>query len=134
MRVSSRAAGGYRGDMADHAVPNLPSRDLAATTAFYGRFGFAQTWRDDDWLILRRGVMDLEFFRHPELDPATSAFMCSIRVDDLDGLYRQILGAGVEEKATGRPRLHPIRTERWGGRVGFLVDIDGTQLHLIQND
>jgi len=119
--------------MADHAVPNLPSRDLDATAEFYGRFGFVPTWRDEGWLILRRGEMDLEFFPHPALDPEQSSFMCSIRVDDLDGLYRQIREAGIAEKEVGRPRLHPVRTESWGGRVGFLIDLDGTQLQLIEN-
>ena len=30
--------------MSDHAVPNLPSRDLDDTRAFYGRFGFEQEY------------------------------------------------------------------------------------------
>ena len=55
--------------MADRAVPNLPSRDFAATVAFYGRFGFGEDYRDDGWLILRRGSMRLEFFPFPDLDP-----------------------------------------------------------------
>ncbi|PSL37590.1 glyoxalase/bleomycin resistance protein/dioxygenase superfamily protein [Labedella gwakjiensis] len=119
--------------MSDRAVPNLPSRDLDATVAFYRGFGFEPTHRDDDWLILRRGDLELEFFPFPDLVPEESSFMCSIRVDDLDELYARIRDAGVEETTEGHPRLHPVRTQPWGGRAGFLVDPDGTQLHLIEN-
>ena len=120
--------------MSDRAVPNLPSRDFEMTIAFYGRFGFNLAYRDDGWLILRRAELHLEFFLFPELDPEQSSFMCSIRVDDLDGLYRQIEAAGVVEKSAGRPRLHPVRLQPWGQRAGFLIDPDGTQLQLIQNE
>lgn len=55
--------------MTDRAVPNLPSRDLAATAAFYGGFGFHQLHRDDNWLVLRRGDLQLEFFRKDDHEP-----------------------------------------------------------------
>ncbi|MFS0893182.1 bleomycin resistance protein [Microbacterium sp. 179-I 3D3 NHS] len=119
--------------MTDHAVPNLPSRDFDETIAFYGGFGFGPTYRDDGWLILRRGVLELEFFLFPELVPERSSFMCSVRVDDLDELYGAVVQSGVEERSTGRPRLHPVRMQSWGQRAGFLIDVDGTQLHLIEN-
>lgn len=119
--------------MTDRAVANLPSRDLDATAAFYGGFGFAPSYRDDGWLILARVGIVLEFFLFEDLDPATSAAMCSIRVDDVDALYAQIRDAGVGEATTGFPRLHPVAMQSWGQRAGFLVDIDGTQLHLIEN-
>ncbi|QIK71512.1 bleomycin resistance protein [Propioniciclava coleopterorum] len=119
--------------MTDLAVPNLPSRDFDRTVSFYGGFGFAVSYRDEGWLILRRGALQLEFFPFPDLDPARSSFMCSVRVDDLDGLYAQVSASGVAEKTLGWPRLHPVRLQPWGLRAGFLVDLDGTQLHLIEN-
>lgn len=33
----------------------------------------------------------------------------------------------------GDLRLHPPREEDWGGRVGALIDPDGTLLRLVQN-
>jgi catechol 2,3-dioxygenase-like lactoylglutathione lyase family enzyme len=119
--------------VADRALPNLPSRDFDVTTAFYSGFGFEVEHRDEGWLILRRGDLQLEFFPFPGLEPEKSSFMCSIRVDDVDELYGQIGAAGVAEKADGAPRLLPVRQQPWGQRVGFLVDPDGTQLHLIEN-
>ena len=119
--------------MSDHAVPNLPSRDLDDTRAFYGRFGFEQEYRDAGWLILCRGELRLEFFLFPGHVPEESSFMCSVRVDDLDELYRQIKESGVVEQTAGLPRLHPVELQPWGQRAGFLVDPDGTQLNLIEN-
>lgn len=119
--------------MSDRAVPNLPSRDFDATVEFYARFGFELVYRDEAWLILGRRELRLEFFPFPNLVPAESSFMCSVRVDDLDELYRQIKEAGVVEKSVGIPRLVPVRLQPWGQRAGFLVDLDGTQLHLIEN-
>jgi catechol 2,3-dioxygenase-like lactoylglutathione lyase family enzyme len=117
----------------DRAVPNLPSRDFDATSAFYGAFGFETAYRDAGWLILRSGEVELEFFPFPDLIPEESSFMCSIRVDDVDALYARIARSGVAEANVGRPRLHPVRTQPCGGRVGFLIDLDGTQLQLVEN-
>lgn len=119
--------------MTDRAVPNLPSRSFDATVAFYGAFGFEVAFRDDGWLILRRGTLALEFFPAPDLDPARSSFMASVRVGDLDGLYEAVRAAGVAERTSGIPRLTPIAPREWGQRAGYLIDLDGTQLALIED-
>lgn len=84
-------------------------------------------------MILKRGGLVLEFFHHPELDPATSWFSWYLRLDDLDAFYATCKEAGLPESRTGQPRLYPPRTEGWGGRVGALIDPDGSLLRLIQN-
>jgi hypothetical protein len=117
--------------MADRAVPNLPARDFHATVEFYGRFGFVESYRDDAWLILRRDEVQIEFFPYPGLDPSTSSFMCSVRVADVDALWSAIAASGVPVAKAGIPRLTPVTEQPWGGRVGFLNDLDGSQLHLI---
>lgn len=53
--------------MADHATPNLPSRDFGATAAFYAALGFEQDYLSDGWMILARGEATLEFFPFPIL-------------------------------------------------------------------
>ena len=120
--------------MADRAVPNLPSRDFDATVAFYEGFGFETEYRDGGWLVLRRRGVVLEFFLAPEFDPYSSWFMTSIRVADLEELYAAVRESGVPEMVTGIPRLTPIALREWGQRAGYLVDPDGTQLHLIEDD
>ncbi|MDZ4365104.1 bleomycin resistance protein [Brevundimonas sp.] len=119
--------------MADHATPNLPSSDFGRTSAFYVALGFVEGWRDDGWMILTRGDLVLEFFSYPDIDPRTSSFSCCLRLDDLDGFYAVCKATGLPETCQGHPRLHPPRTEPWGGRVGALIDPDGTLLRLIQN-
>ena len=118
--------------MADRATPNLPSRDFAATSKFYAALGFVETWRDAGWMILERGGLILEFFPHPDLDPATSGFSCCLRLDDVDAFYAVCLATGLPETHRGWPRLHPPKVEPWGGRVGALIDPDCTLLRLIQ--
>lgn len=117
----------------DHATPNLPSREFEATSRFYAALGFEQGWRDDGWMILKRGDLTLEFFPFPDLDPLTSSFSCCLRVDDLDSLYAACVTAGIAEQCRGQPRLHPPKVEASGLRIAYLVDPDGTLLRLIQN-
>lgn len=119
--------------MPDRAVPSLPSRDLALTEAFYGAFGFTPSFRDDGWMILRRGALQLEFFPFPELDPASSSFQCSIRIADVDELHAAIAASGVPARRVGIPRITPIERQDWGMRAGYLIDLDGTQLALIED-
>jgi len=116
----------------DRAVPNLPSRNFDATEAFYAGFGFDCAFRDEGWMILTRGGLQLEFFPYPGLDPTTSNFMCSIRVADVDELVETIADAGVPVRSTGAPRLNPVQMQPWGLRAGYVIDLDGTQLALIE--
>ena len=118
--------------MADFATPNLPSRDFEATSRFYGKLGFAETWRDGAWMILRRGNVVLEFFLHPDVDPGSSWFSCCLRLDDVHSFFEAAVAAGVPEAAAGWPRLQRPKIESWGGTVGALVDPDGTLVRLVQ--
>ena len=117
----------------DHATPNLPSRDFDQTEQFYGALGFGRSWRDEGWMILKRGTIALEFFLYTELDPASSWFSACLRLDDVDAFYELCRDAGIPESRTGWPRIHHPRLEPWGGRVGALIDADGTLIRLIGN-
>lgn len=119
--------------MTDHATPNLPSRDFEATSRFYAKIGFEEGWRDEGWMILKRGGLTLEFFPHPELDPLTSNFSCCLRLDDLNAFYAACLATGLPETCWGQPRLHSPKVEDSGLRIGALIDPDGTLVRLIQN-
>lgn len=120
--------------MPDLATPNLPSRDFDATKAFYGKLGFERTYRDDGWMILKRGGLVLEFFPHPELDPLTSWFSCCLRLEDLDTMVGAITAAGVPVTNQGHPRIHLPAIEPSGLRIGYLNDLDGTLVRLIEDD
>jgi hypothetical protein len=117
----------------DHATPNLPSRDFGATSQFYAKLGFSETWRDRGWMILKRDGLALEFFPHPDLDPLESAFGCCLRLDDLASFYGTCRDAGILETGEGQPRLQPPRKEQSGLTIGYMVDLDGTLVRLVQN-
>ena len=119
--------------MVDHATPNLPSRSFDATVAFYSGLGFTPVFRDEDWLILSRGGLFLEFFPYPDIDPATSSFGSCLRLDDVDTFYAQCRERGIAETTMGWPRVQPPRIESSGLRIGALLDPDGTLLRLVQN-
>ena len=119
--------------MPDTATPNLPSRDFAATSAFYDRLGFSEAYRDEGWMILNRGEVMLEFFPFPGLDPAESSFGCCLRLDDVDDFYRVCLDAGLPSQPRGFPDSTAPRREESGLRIGALLDPEGTLLRLIGN-
>jgi len=119
--------------MANRATPNLPARDLVATSAFYAQLGFLEEYRDSAWMILAGHDLTLEFFPYPDVDPASSAFSCCLRLDDVDHFYALCRDAGLPETRRGWPRLHPPHLEASGLRIGALIDPDGTLLRLIQN-
>jgi catechol 2,3-dioxygenase-like lactoylglutathione lyase family enzyme len=119
--------------MADHATPNLPSRDFEATARFYGALGFVASWRDQGWMILRRGGLTLEFFPYPDLDPLESSFSCCLRLDELERFYSECKTVGLLEKPSGYPRLQAPRIESSGMRIAYMVDLDGSLIRLVQN-
>ena len=117
----------------DQATPNLPSRSFDQTERFYAALGFEREWRDEGWLILARGGLTLEFFLHPEIDPANSWFSCCLRMDDIDALCDAAIAAGIGEQSEGWPRIHRPKLETSTERIGYLVDLDGTLLRLVAN-
>lgn len=118
--------------MTDRTVPNLPSRDLAATAEFYGGFGFVQTYLDDGWMILDRGDLRLEFFLFPEHEPARTASRCTIRLRDADELVDAIRASGVPMRPRGIPRVEPVMMQDWRLRAGHLIDPEGNLLVVIE--
>lgn len=114
-------------------MPNLPSRDLAATVSFYGGFGFVPLHRDDGWLVMRRGDLQIEFFRMDDLDPWHHAFGCCLRVADLEELYAAVRAAGVPVNHHGHPSIRPIAVQPWGQRMSTVLDPDGNLLRMIED-
>jgi catechol 2,3-dioxygenase-like lactoylglutathione lyase family enzyme len=119
--------------MADRITANLPARDFAATSAFYGRLGFFEEFRDEGWMILRRGGLVLEFFPHPEVDPKASWFSACIRADDPDALLAEWQGAGLAGDRISIPRLTGFFKHGQAPRMFALVDPDGSLLRVIDN-
>lgn len=119
--------------MADRITANLPAKDLDATERFYAALGFDATWKDDGWMILRRGPLELEFFPHPGLDPWSSWFSACIRVDDPDALHAEWSGAGISTDPRAIPRLTGFFTPGAAPRMFALVDENGSLLRVMGN-
>jgi len=119
--------------LADHATPNLPSRDFLKTEQFYSKLGFKASYRSGHWLILQRGGVQLEFFPWPDLDPGKDAQACCIRLDDLDTMVQQVRAAGIFEGRTGLPRMMPPQRDISGLTIAYLHDVDNNMLRLVQN-
>lgn len=115
--------------MPDRVTANLPARSFDETERFWGSLGFACTYRDEEWMILARGPLEIEFFLHPELDPAMSWFSACVRVADVDALREAWSAAGLPE--AGIPRMTAPRDEPFGFRMFALVDPNGSLLRCL---
>jgi catechol 2,3-dioxygenase-like lactoylglutathione lyase family enzyme len=111
-------------------APILPSRDLAATSAFYDRLGFDEVglW-PDEYLIVMRREAGLHFFLSPALDPYRSDAGCYLYVEDADSLHAEFSRLGLPGE--GIPRLHgsPVDAD-YGLREFALVDPDGNLVRI----
>lgn len=119
--------------MADRITANLPARDFAATAAFYGALGFREDFRDEGWMILKRGTLVLEFFPHPDCDPWSSWFSACIRVDDPDALLEEWRAVGLPSDHKSIPRLTGFFKQGSAPRMFALVDANGNLLRVIDN-
>jgi catechol 2,3-dioxygenase-like lactoylglutathione lyase family enzyme len=107
----------------------LPSRDLAATSAFYERLGFEEHGRWPEYLIVMRREAGLHFFPSPSLDPWSSDAGCYVYVDDADSLHAEYAGLGLPSE--GIPRLQgPPADADYGMREFAVVDPDGNLLRI----
>jgi len=119
--------------MTDRVTANLPSRDFDKTEAFYRAFGFETGFKDDGWMIMRRGALELEFFPHADLDPRQSSFSACLRVDDLDSLYAAFQPAQLPTDCWSIPRIDTPKLMPFGLRMFHVVDLDGSLLRCIDN-
>lgn len=116
----------------DVAIPTLPSRSVPTTVAFYERLGFSGGPHpsNPEYAILRRGTVELHFFTHRSLDPATSSAGCYIRVADVESVYRAFALAQLPR--IGIPRMDVLEDKPWGLREFAVVDLDGNLLRVGQ--
>ena len=117
----------------DRITANLPSRDFAATERFYAALGFQTGFRDDGWMILNRGKLEVEFFPWPDLDPYASNASACVRVNDLDGLLAEWRQSNLSENPRSIPRLTGVVKHPGVPRMFALVDADGSLLRVLEN-
>jgi len=113
---------------------NLPSRNFDVTAIFYGRLGFTPCYRDDNWMILSRQGMVVEFFAHPDLVPDESWFSACLRLPEIDNLLADWAKLGLPADSGAIPRLTDV-TEAKGlvPRMFALIDPDGSLWRIIED-
>jgi catechol 2,3-dioxygenase-like lactoylglutathione lyase family enzyme len=112
----------------EFSVPILPSKNLDATLAFYERLGFENVGAapsERNYLIIRRGSVQLHFYGDPEVDPLTTSSSCYIFTDDADALYEAWNAIGVPTDAGSGSRLEGPADTDYGMREFALVDPSG---------
>jgi len=112
------------GDFADDlaiSIPVLPSLDIAETKAFYETLGLSDIgYVDDDYLIVRRGRMEIHFWRTEERHLCETA-SCYIRGGEIVALH-------AEFKARNIARLSPLLTRPWNMLEFYIHDPHGNLL------
>ena len=109
--------------------PILPSRDLAATRAFWGQLGFQDAGVDHaDYLILARDGVELHFFRWPAHDPASCYAGAYLRVSNPAPLDAEWGALGLPD--AGIPRLILVEDKPWGMRELAVIDPDGNLIRV----
>ena len=110
--------------MPDRVTANLPARSFDETERFWTALGFERAHRDDGWMILVRGSLEIEFFPHPELDPTDSWFSACVRAADIDALHGAWRSAVTP--GDGVARITDPRDEPFGLRMFALIDPNGS--------
>ena len=115
----------------DVAIPQLPSRSIKKTIAFYARLGFeGEAFPGHDYAIVTRGPLELHFFGHESLRPKESAFSCYLRVQDVEAMYTSFSAANLPNE--GIPRMEVLENKPWGMREFAVIDEDGTLIRIGQ--
>ena len=114
--------------MAATSIPILPSRDLAATVAFYAPLGFTVRghWPDEYLVLAHDHGFELHFWHHPGEVPEANDVACYVRCDTVEEVHAvHDAWAVAVTRTTGIPRLTPV--DPTGPMIETaLVDPDGT--------
>jgi hypothetical protein len=72
----------------------------------------------------------MHFFSYADLSPLENYAQCYWRVNDVDTMHAECVGAGLPGKGT--PRLTPVGEKPWGMREFALVDPNGNLIRVGQ--
>jgi catechol 2,3-dioxygenase-like lactoylglutathione lyase family enzyme len=133
-RRNRRKRGIYSDGVVEFAVPIMPANDLDATLSFYERLGFENAGSaPSEWnyLIIRRGSVQLHFYGDPHVDPLTTSSSCYVFTEDADALYEEwnAIGVATDGKTGSRLQGPPVDTD-YGMREFALVDPSGNLIRV----
>lgn len=73
--------------MQDYISANLPAIDFDHTRQFYAFLGFKCDYQSEQWMILSKDSLMLEFFHHPQLDRKESWFSACLRTHTMHDIF-----------------------------------------------
>ena len=109
--------------MLEKMSPILPSRDIAASEAFYAKLGFHTVFKNAEYLLMKRENAEVHFFLRLKHRPEASDHAAYLRPSDIDALSAEF--AKLNLPRTGIPRFEPAETKPWRMRELIIVDPDG---------
>jgi hypothetical protein len=124
-RSGSESGGSSQSPRLMRSVPTLPSLDFNETSAFYGRLGFVETFRDLAFLRMERDGVRLHFWLtgNARIPQSTS---CWIDVVGIDALHAAFEPLRVIHRRGG------LETKPWGIREFDVADCHGNLIRFCE--
>ncbi|MGE2737438.1 hypothetical protein [Mycolicibacterium vaccae] len=115
--------------MTERTIPRLMARSIDPVADFYLALGFEITYRQVapyQFLSVRRGGIELNFYGDKEFDPLTSAHGCLVDTGDVDVLY-ELFTEGLQDAfgsvpVPGIPRIGALTDMSYGVRQFLMID------------
>lgn len=125
--------------MTERTIPGLMAKSIDAVAEFYTAMGFEITFRQTapyQFLTVKRGGIELNFYGDKKFDPTTSTHGCLVYTDDVDYLYA-VFTEGLREAfgavpSQGLPRVGALKNESYGMRQFLVTDPGGNTLQIAQ--
>ncbi|WP_286174572.1 VOC family protein [Mycobacterium sp. DL99] len=125
--------------MTEKTIPRLMAPAIEPVADFYTALWFEITFQQAapyQFLSVRRGGIELNFYGDKELDPMTSAHGCLVDTDDVDLLYA-LFTEGLQDAfgavpVHGVPRVGALTDMSYGVRQFLMIDPGGNTIQIAQ--
>lgn len=114
-----------RTGVAGLAIPVLPAGDWNESVAFWSRLGFEIEGPHHDYVVARRGELEVHLYADTGIDCFTNNSFCYLRVDNAAALRAEWQEAGVVPLAA-------MEDKPWGMREFHVVDPAGNLVRVGQ--
>jgi hypothetical protein len=115
------------------------ARSIGPVAEFYTALGFEITFEQTtpyQYLGVRRGGIELNFYADKNFDPATSAHGCLVETDDVEYLYSAftegLKASFGKVPVRGVPRVGALKNMSYGVRQFLLTDPGGNTIQIAQ--
>ncbi|MGW4096608.1 VOC family protein [Mycobacterium sp. NPDC004974] len=125
--------------MTEKAIPRLMAPAIQPVADFYTALGFEITFQQTapyQFLSVRRGGIELNFYGDEKFDPMTSAHGCLVDTDDVDLVYA-LFTEGLQDAfgavpVHGVPRIGALTDMSYGVRQFLMIDPGGNTIQVAQ--